>query len=74
MLSYTPVFDWESLPVGSLVVDVGGGVGAQSLALSKTCPNLRFIVQDREANMEPAKKVNTVLYVEYPLGRVQHLF
>ncbi|KZV60678.1 S-adenosyl-L-methionine-dependent methyltransferase [Peniophora sp. CONT] len=48
--------DWAALGDNALVVDVGGGLGAQSLTLSKNCPNLRFIVQDREALMEPAKK------------------
>ncbi|KAI0278946.1 S-adenosyl-L-methionine-dependent methyltransferase, partial [Russula aff. rugulosa BPL654] len=42
-------YDWEHLPQGSLVVDVGGGVGAQSFTLAKHHPQLRFIVQDRES-------------------------
>jgi methylase of polypeptide subunit release factors len=42
-------YDWEGVPEGSLVVDIGGGVGAQSLTLAKRHPQLRFIVQDRES-------------------------
>ena len=42
-------FGWEHLPEGSLVVDVGGGVGSQSLTLATHHPRLRFVVQDREA-------------------------
>ena len=51
--------DWSALGDNALVVDVGGGIGAQSLTLSKNCPNLRFIVQDREAVMKDAKKEST---------------
>ncbi|KAI9437949.1 S-adenosyl-L-methionine-dependent methyltransferase [Lactarius indigo] len=42
-------YAWEKLPPGSLVVDVGGGVGSQSLTLARRHPSLQFIVQDREA-------------------------
>jgi hypothetical protein len=42
-------YGWEKLPPGSLVIDVGGGVGSQSLTLARRQPNLRFVVQDREA-------------------------
>ncbi|KAI0278948.1 S-adenosyl-L-methionine-dependent methyltransferase [Russula aff. rugulosa BPL654] len=42
-------YAWGRLPQGSLVVDVGGGVGAQSFTLAKHHPQLRFIVQDRES-------------------------
>ncbi len=39
-------YAWGNLPQGSTVVDVGGGVGAQSLTLATHHPHLRFIVQD----------------------------
>ncbi|KAH9994291.1 S-adenosyl-L-methionine-dependent methyltransferase [Russula vinacea] len=42
-------YDWECLPEGSLVVDVGGGVGAQSLTLAQHYQQLRFVIQDRES-------------------------
>jgi len=42
-------YDWGHLPEGSLVVDVGGGVGALSLTLAKYHPQLRFVIQDRES-------------------------
>ncbi|KAI9463927.1 S-adenosyl-L-methionine-dependent methyltransferase [Russula earlei] len=42
-------YAWDGLPKDSLVVDVGGGLGAQSLRLAVQHPHLRFIVQDREA-------------------------
>ncbi|KAJ3553485.1 hypothetical protein NM688_g3587 [Phlebia brevispora] len=40
--------DWGGLPAGSILVDVGGGVGSQSLALAKMYSHLRFIIQDTE--------------------------
>jgi tRNA G46 methylase TrmB len=42
-------YGWEHLPEGSLVVDVGGGIGVQSLTLAKHNPHLRFVVQDLES-------------------------
>ncbi|KAH9012305.1 S-adenosyl-L-methionine-dependent methyltransferase [Lactarius hengduanensis] len=49
-------YAWEKLPPGSLVVDVGGGVGPQSLTLARRHPNLRFVVQDREAVLGDANE------------------
>ena len=51
-------YAWEHLPQGSLVVDVGGGVGAQSFTLAKHHPQLRFIVQDRESVVGDAIEVS----------------
>ncbi|KAF5387586.1 hypothetical protein D9757_006612 [Collybiopsis confluens] len=39
-------FPWESLVANSIVVDVGGGIGTQTLALYRAFPSLRFVVQD----------------------------
>ena len=41
-------YSWGNLSEGSLVVDVGGGVGSQSLTLASHYPQLQFVVQDRE--------------------------
>ena len=60
MLSYTPVFDWESLPVGSLVVDVGGGIGTQMVVLGRRFGELNLVVQDRDAVCVDAEKVVTI--------------
>ncbi|KAF8256673.1 S-adenosyl-L-methionine-dependent methyltransferase [Lactarius quietus] len=49
-------YSWETLPPDSLVVDVGGGVGSQSLTLARRHPNFRFVVQDREAVIADANK------------------
>ncbi len=49
--SYQPVaiaFPFPELEEGTLVVDVGGGIGSTTLRLAERFPKLRFIVQDRE--------------------------
>ena len=50
-------YDWKSLPSGSVVVDVGGGIGSQSLALAKAYDHLKFVVQDRDSVVADAVKV-----------------
>ena len=40
-----------------MIVDVGGGLGSQSLVLAKHHPQLRFVVQDREAVVQDAIEV-----------------
>lgn len=41
-------FDWEALPAGSVIVDVGGGTGRPALLLAQAFPGLRILVQDKE--------------------------
>ncbi|KAI0293874.1 S-adenosyl-L-methionine-dependent methyltransferase [Multifurca ochricompacta] len=41
-------YGWKNLPKGSLVVDVGGGVGSKSFILADHHSHLRFVVQDRD--------------------------
>lgn len=49
-------FDWKALPKGAVVVDVGGGVGSQSLVLARAFDHLTLIVQDREPVIKDAIK------------------
>ncbi|KAJ7161036.1 O-methyltransferase [Mycena filopes] len=42
-------FNWSSLPDGTLIVDVGGGIGSISLDIAKGNPQLRFVIQDKAA-------------------------
>ncbi len=58
-------YAWEHLPHGSLVVDVGGGVGAQSFTLAKHHPQLRFVVQDRESVVDDAIEVSATNQVTH---------
>jgi len=41
-------FAWKDLKQDAIVVDVGGGIGAQSMTLAQNYSHLRFAVQDRE--------------------------
>ncbi|KAI0064272.1 O-methyltransferase [Artomyces pyxidatus] len=47
-------FDWAGLKNGSKVVDCGGGVGTQAMALFRSYPHLRFVIQDRPPVIEHA--------------------
>jgi ubiquinone/menaquinone biosynthesis C-methylase UbiE len=45
------------LAQGSTVVDVGGGIGTQSLVLARAFPDLELVVQDREGVIPDGNKV-----------------
>ncbi|KAJ7143712.1 hypothetical protein C8R44DRAFT_845906 [Mycena epipterygia] len=57
-------FDWEALPRGSVVVDVGGGIGSTSMLLASAYAEadadggggLRFVIQDRPVVVEMGEK------------------
>ncbi|KAJ6555119.1 O-methyltransferase [Mycena vulgaris] len=57
-------FDWGALPRGSVVVDVGGGIGSTSMLLASAyaevdaegCGGLRFVIQDRPVVVEMGEK------------------
>ncbi|KAJ7348122.1 hypothetical protein DFH08DRAFT_1001684 [Mycena albidolilacea] len=57
-------FDWASLPRGSVVVDVGGGIGSTSMLLASAYAEvdadgsggLRFVIQDRPVVVEMGEK------------------
>ena len=51
------MFDWSSLAAGSVVVDVGGGIGTQMVVLARNFEGLKLVVQDREAVCGNALKV-----------------
>ncbi|KAK6974529.1 O-methyltransferase-domain-containing protein [Favolaschia claudopus] len=41
-------FEWSSLPAGSVLVDVGGGIGNTAMTIAQKNPSLRVVVQDLE--------------------------
>ncbi|KAI0749627.1 S-adenosyl-L-methionine-dependent methyltransferase [Daedaleopsis nitida] len=47
-------FDWEDLPEGSVVVDVGGGIGTTAVVVADAHPHLRVVVEDRKQVIENA--------------------
>lgn len=50
-------YPWKSLASGATVCDVGGGIGAMSMKLSKAHPHLRLKVQDMPDRMAQAQDV-----------------
>jgi hypothetical protein len=49
LLTASPAFPFTTLPPDSLVVDVGGGIGSQAMRLANQFPDMKFVIQDREA-------------------------
>ncbi|KAK7056304.1 hypothetical protein VNI00_002857 [Paramarasmius palmivorus] len=49
-------YDWKAVPAGSLVVDVGGGIGSVTHTILQHCPNLKFVVQDLPGPIDDGKK------------------
>ncbi|KAG5720988.1 Sterigmatocystin 8-O-methyltransferase [Termitomyces sp. T112] len=49
-------YEWNKLPAGSLIVDVGGGVGSASFQLAREFPDLNVVLQDRSSVIEDAKE------------------
>ncbi|KAG5641790.1 hypothetical protein DXG03_004194, partial [Asterophora parasitica] len=50
-------YDWKDLPAGSVIVDVGGGVGTWSLVLARKFPDFEFVVQDVPGVIQDAEKL-----------------
>ena len=50
--------DWKSIKNGSVVVDIGGGIGSATLILAKAFPHLRYVVQDLDKVVMEAYKVS----------------
>lgn len=60
-------FQWQDLPKGGTVVDVGGGVGSSSLIVAKAVPDLNIVIQDRPPTITDAEEVlvRSNLYREF---------
>lgn len=52
-------FSWNDLHPGSVVVDVGGGLGHTTMTLIQHYPGLKHIIQDRPLVIEQAREVLT---------------
>ncbi|KAI0741806.1 hypothetical protein C8Q80DRAFT_159135 [Daedaleopsis nitida] len=60
----TPVsFNWKDLPQGSVLVDVGGGIGVTAIAVANAHPHMRVVVED-------LPQVVTITQAVRPLSRV----
>ncbi|KAJ7512284.1 S-adenosyl-L-methionine-dependent methyltransferase [Mycena galericulata] len=63
--------DPDSILRGSLIVDVGGGIGSRCVLLAKNHPQLRFAIQDRAPVVQEGVKYWTeVLPDYYKAGKV----
>ena len=52
-------FPWETLPEGTRIVDVGGGIGTACQEIMKKNPLLKFTIQDLPSVSERAIAVST---------------
>jgi len=67
-------FDWTSLPDGSTIIDVGGGLGTVSMAIAKHVPGVSLIVQDRASVVaEGEKHWNATFPEAIESGRVKFM-
>ena len=57
VLTVCKALEWGSLPEGSKVVDVGGGVGTSSLRIARAFSNVKCIIQDFPEVCGQAKSV-----------------
>ncbi|KAM5545242.1 hypothetical protein V8D89_001353 [Ganoderma adspersum] len=48
-------FSWADLPQGAVLVDVGGGIGSQSILVAQAHPHIRVVVEDREQVVSTAR-------------------
>lgn len=55
-------FDWNTIPDGHLLVDVGGGLGHVALEVTKVHPSIHVVVEDRENVLKKAKLVSAKLW------------
>ena len=50
-------FPWEDLSHDSVLVDVGGGIGSQSILVAEAYPHIHVVVEDREQVASTASSV-----------------
>ncbi|EJF57429.1 S-adenosyl-L-methionine-dependent methyltransferase [Dichomitus squalens LYAD-421 SS1] len=64
-------FSWEDLPQGSVLIDVGGGIGAQSILVAQAHPHIHVVVEDREQVVSTAQSAWGPQYAElFDSGRM----
>ncbi|GJJ06649.1 hypothetical protein Clacol_000843 [Clathrus columnatus] len=51
------IYNWKKVPAGSVIVDVGGGIGTSQLCLAREFPYLKIIIQDLSPVVEEGFKV-----------------
>jgi hypothetical protein len=66
-------FKWSALPEGSIVLDIGGGVGSTALPIIHANSHLRLIVQDTEDVLKNGPGVSSFWNQLY-LSPVQRIY
>ena len=61
-------FPWEDLPHESVLVDVGGGIGSQSILVAEAHPHIHVVVEDREQVASTASSVRHPLHLTVSLS------
>ncbi|KZT42315.1 S-adenosyl-L-methionine-dependent methyltransferase [Sistotremastrum suecicum HHB10207 ss-3] len=65
-------YPWNDLEPGTTVVDVGGGRGGMTVALAKSLPSLKFVVQDRPGTVKfTAANMSESLPEAFQQGRIR---
>ena len=67
--AHTLGLDWDSVPNGGLVVDVGAGVGNVALQIARARPDLHIVIEDRPPVIEQAKKVRDSIRISLSEGK-----
>lgn len=52
-------YPFDSYPPETLVVDVGGGIGALAELVLAAAPHLRYVVQDLDSTIDTAREITT---------------
>lgn len=55
-------FSWDELPQGSVLVDVGSGIGSQSILVAQAHPHIHVVVEDREQVVSAAGSVRLLSF------------
>ena len=60
-------FSWEDLPQGSVLVDVGGGIGAQAVVVADAHSHIHVVVEDRAQVISTAASVRPLPIFRFSL-------
>ena len=63
ILRQSAEFEWNLVPENSIVVDVGGGIGASAKFIADHVPHVRIIVQDKPKVVEAGVEACFRVYV-----------
>ncbi|KDQ29760.1 hypothetical protein PLEOSDRAFT_27563 [Pleurotus ostreatus PC15] len=53
---FASVFDWNALPAGSTIVDVGASLGVVTMEIARAAPQHKYIMHDLEGAVKEARR------------------